>query len=110
MRSKEKLPTNLAFAAWVRTNIRDEQEAYWTQNQKPLHQHVIATQLGVTPESLTRYKNGNQIPDDLALLARMAIRWDEDLLQVLRSAGREELLDKHQEVVAAMKLLLKNEP
>ena len=101
-----RLGMDLEFATWVRSKIRDEQEAFWAQDQKPLHQLVIAAGLRVTPESLTRYKNGNQTPDDLALLARMAKRWGEDLLEVLRIAGREYLLEKHQEAVEALEGLL----
>ena len=112
MSSKEKLATKSVFAAWVRKNIHSEQEACWAKHngKKTLSQKDIALGLKIPNEYLSRYKNGNQIPDDLTVYIAMVSRWGGNLIEVLEKAGKVDLLEKHERAAKAMKLLSRNEP
>jgi len=110
MSSKERLATNLAFAAWVRKNIHREQESYWAAHsgKQTLQEQTIAADLGVPRQSLAKWKNGNQVPDDLTVYIAMVSRWGANVIETLEKAGKVELLEKHERAAAALKLLSKN--
>ena len=63
------------------------------RNEKTLSQEKLAEEFGVTSRSISRWENGNTMPD-ISIIIELADFYDVDIREIIRGERKSENMDK----------------